>query len=158
MCGPSGSPREDAAVSERHTAVPGDAAQLPALLTFLQDFWSELKLPPTEALTFELALEEVFMNVVMHGSHADRAPRVKMSMTLLDGGVMLTVEDDGPPFDPLSLPAPDLTASLETRPVGGLGVFLVRQVMDSVRYERRDTTNRLQMTKNMVGVGPRHTA
>lgn len=148
-------------MSERHTVVPGDAAQLPALLMFLQDFWSEFKLPPTEALSFELALEEVFMNVVMHGSHADRAPRVKVSMTLLDGSVTLTVEDDGPPFDPLSLPAPDLTASLEARRVGGLGVFLVRQVMDSVRYERRDTTtNRLQMTKNTAGVGPvpRHTA
>jgi serine/threonine-protein kinase RsbW len=140
-------------VNERHTALPGDAAQLPALLTFLQDFWSELKLPPAEALSFELALEEVFMNVVMHGSHADRAPRVNVSMSLVDGGVTLTVEDDGPPFDPLSLPAPDLTASLETRRVGGLGVFLVRQVMDSVRYERRDTTNRLQMTKNMGGLG-----
>jgi serine/threonine-protein kinase RsbW len=154
MCGPSGCPREDAGVNERHTAVPSDAAQLPALLTFLQDFWSELKLPPTEALTFELALEEVFMNVVMHGSHADRAPGVKVSMTLVDGGVTLTVEDDGPPFDPLSLPAPDLTASLEARRVGGLGVFLVRQVMDSVRYERRGTTNCLQMAKHIVGVDP----
>ena len=75
-------------------------------------------------------------------------------MTVVDGGVMLTVEDDGPAFDPLSLPAPDLTASLEARRVGGLGVFLVRQVMDSVRYERRDTTNRLQMTKKMGGLSP----
>jgi len=141
-------------VNERHTAVPGDAAHLPALLTFLQDFWSELNLPATEALPFELALEEVFMNVVMHGSRADRAPGVKVSMTVVDGGVMLTVEDDGPAFDPLSLPAPDLTASLEARRVGGLGVFLVRQVMDSVRYERRDTTNRLQMTKKMGGLSP----
>jgi serine/threonine-protein kinase RsbW len=154
MCGPRGCPREDAGVNERHTAVPSDAAQLSALLTFLQNFWSGLNLPTAEALAFELALEEVFMNVVMHGSHADRAPLVKVSMSLVDGGVMLTVEDDGPPFDPLSLPAPDLTASLEARRVGGLGVFLVRQVMDSVRYERRDTTNRLQMTKNMAGVGP----
>lgn len=141
-------------MSERHTAVPGDAAQLPALLRFLQDFWREFKLTPAEALAFELALEEVFMNVVMHGSRADRAPGVKVSMTVVDGGVMLTVEDDGPAFDPLSLPAPDLTASLEARRVGGLGVFLVRQVMDSVRYERRDTTNRLQMTKKMGGLSP----
>jgi serine/threonine-protein kinase RsbW len=154
MRGPSGCAREDAGVNERHTAVPGDAAQLPALSRFLQDFWSEFKLPPTESLAFELALEEVFMNVVMHGSRADRAPGVKVSMALVDGGVTLTVEDDGPAFDPLSLPAPDLTASLEARRVGGLGVFLVRQVMDSVRYERRDTTNRLQMTKKMGGVGP----
>jgi serine/threonine-protein kinase RsbW len=138
-------------VNERQTSVPSDAAQLPALSRFLQDFWTEFKLPPAEALKFELALEEVFMNVVMHASDAAKVPRVEVSLTLVDSRVTLTVEDDGSPFDPLSLPAPDVTASLEGRRVGGLGVFLVRQVMDSVNYQRRGTMNRLRMTKSVIG-------
>jgi anti-sigma regulatory factor (Ser/Thr protein kinase) len=137
-------------VNERHTSVPSDALHLPALAKFLDDFWSQTDLPVAEAMTFQLALEEVFMNVVMHGTQGDRTPRVEVSLTLIDGGVTLMVEDDGPPFDPLSLPAPDLMASLEERPVGGLGVFLVRQIMDSVRYQRRGARNRLQMTKRLV--------
>jgi serine/threonine-protein kinase RsbW len=139
-------------VIERQTSVPSDAAQLPALSRFLQDFWTEFNLPAAVALTFELALEEVFMNVVMHGSDSDEAPRVEVSLTLAEGGVTLTVEDDGAPFDPLSLPAPDVTASLDGRRVGGLGVFLVRQVMDSVSYQRRGTMNQLRMTKSLTGI------
>lgn len=139
-------------MNERQTSVPSDAAQLPVLSRFLQDFWTEFKLPAAEALRFELALEEVFMNVVMHGSDAAQVPRVEVSLALVDSGVTLTVEDDGAPFDPLSLPAPDVAASLEGRPVGGLGVFLVRQVMDSVTYQRRGTMNQLRMTKSLTGI------
>lgn len=137
-------------MNERHTTVPSDAAQLPALSKFLQDFWSQTDLPAAEAAAFHLALEEVFMNVVMHGSTLDRAPRVEVSLSLVDGGVTLMIEDDGPLFNPLSLPEPDIKASLEERPVGGLGVFLVRQLMDSVRYQRRGVHNQLQMTKHLV--------
>jgi serine/threonine-protein kinase RsbW len=143
-------------VNERQTSVPSDAAQLPALSRFLQDFWIEFNLPAAEALTFELALEEVFMNVVMHGSEAGKVPTVEVSLTLVESGVTLTVEDDGAPFDPLSLPAPDVTASLESRPVGGLGVYLVRRAMDSVSYQRRGTMNQLRMTKGLIGIEKSH--
>jgi serine/threonine-protein kinase RsbW len=136
--------------------VPSDAAQLPALSRFLQQFWTEFNLPAAEALMFELALEEVFMNVVMHGSDAAQVPRVEVSLTLSNRDVTLTLEDDGAPFDPLSLAAPDVTASLEGRRVGGLGVFLVRQVMDTVSYQRRGTMNQLRMTKSLIGIGKSH--
>ena len=63
----------------------------------------------------------------------------------------MTVKDDGPEFDPTRLPDPDITAGLSARPVGGLGVFLVRQMMDEVRYERVGESNRLRMTKQLEG-------
>lgn len=137
-------------MNERHTVVPGDAAHLAALTRFLQEFWSAAKLPPAQALHFELALEEVFMNIVMHGSHPGVAAQVAVSLLAVDGGLTMTVEDDGPGFDPLTLPPPDLTASLAERRVGGLGVFLVRRIMDAVRYERVGTHNRLTMTKSLA--------
>jgi anti-sigma regulatory factor (Ser/Thr protein kinase) len=143
-------------VIARQTCVPSNAAQLAALSRFLRDFWSEFNLPAAEALNFELALEEVFINVVMHGSDAAKVPSVEVSLTLVDSEVTLSVEDDGEPFDPLSLPAPDVTASLEGRRVGGLGVFLVRRVMDSVSYQRRGTINQLRMTKSLMGIGKSH--
>jgi serine/threonine-protein kinase RsbW len=79
-----------------------------------------------------------------------------VSLTLSNRDVTLTLEDDGAPFDPLSLAAPDVTASLEGRRVGGLGVFLVRQVMDTVSYQRRGTMNQLRMTKSLIGIGKSH--
>jgi anti-sigma regulatory factor (Ser/Thr protein kinase) len=106
-------------------------------------------LPSAQAMSFELALEEIFMNVVMHSSSVSRAPRVEVSLVLADGAVTLTIEDDGAEFDPLTLPQPDLEASLGERRVGGLGVFLVRQLMDTVSYQRIGSSNRLRMSKHM---------
>ena len=137
---------------ERRTRVPADPKQLAVLNLFLQDFWTAAALAPAAMQPFELALEEIFMNVVMHGSEPGRTPWVEVC---LDGGaaesVTMTVEDDGPQFDPLSLPTPDLSAGLDQRPVGGLGVFLVRQMMDAVSYQRIGTLNQLRMVKTLAG-------
>jgi serine/threonine-protein kinase RsbW len=135
----------------RHMTVPSEAEQLPALMRLLREFWSAGRLPPNEALNFELALEEVFMNVVIHGSRTDHSPHVEVALTLLDDQVTMIVEDDGPPFDPLSLSTPDVKASLEQRPVGGLGVHLVRQMMDELIYQRCGTHNQLRMIKHLDG-------
>lgn len=134
-------------MSERRISVAAEAAQLPALTRFLQEFCAAAALPAADALAFELALEEVFMNVVMHGAPQGRAPRVEVSLALGADGLALTVEDDGPAFDPLSLPPPDVAAGLEQRPVGGLGVHLVRRLMDAVHYHRAGDRNRLRLVK-----------
>jgi len=133
------------------TAVRGEPANLPTLTKFLQEFWRAEDLPPALAPPFELALEEIFMNAVMHGSPLASVPSVEVSLDLADGLLTMTVEDDGPAFDPLSLPRPDVMATLSDRPVGGLGVYLVRQMMDAVSYNRIGTRNQLRMTKQCPG-------
>jgi serine/threonine-protein kinase RsbW len=139
-------------VIEQCISVARDAAQLPVLTQFLKEFWSAAGLPAAESVKFELALEEVFMNVVMHGS-AGADTQVEVSVILSDDGLTLIVENDGPAFDPLLLPAPDVAASLEERKVGGLGVFLVRQMMDAVSYRRVAARNQLRMTKRLSAGG-----
>lgn len=137
------------AAAERRTAVPSDAAQLPELTRFLQEFWSSAALPAGESLPFELALEEVFMNVVMHGAPGGGA-RVEVSLQLAAGGLTMTIADDAPPFDPLSVPPPDATASLDERPIGGWGVLLVRRMMDTVAYRREGTRNILTLSRQIA--------
>jgi anti-sigma regulatory factor (Ser/Thr protein kinase) len=134
---------------ERRIGVPAKAEHLSQLTEFLHEFWTTIELPRAQALAFELALEEVFMNVVMHASADGRTLRVEVSLVLADRGLTMTVEDDGPAFDPLTLPPPDVTAGLDERRVGGYGVFLVRQVMDSVSYERIGSQNQLRMSKQV---------
>jgi anti-sigma regulatory factor (Ser/Thr protein kinase) len=136
-------------VKERRTTVPSDAAQLPALTQFLQEFWSASRLPPAQAFPFELALEEVFINVAKYGSPAGTSLWVEVSLALAPNGLTMTIEDNGPLFDPLALPPPDVTASLAERPIGGLGLFLVQKLMDAVSYDRVGTHNRLRMTKRV---------
>jgi serine/threonine-protein kinase RsbW len=137
------------APKEHRTAVPNDAVQLSTLNRFLEQFWSAAALPPAQALPFELALEEVFMNVVMHGPPAGTA-RVEVSLLLAGNELTMTIEDDAPEFNPLLIAAPDVTASLAERPVGGHGVFLVRRMMDTVRYLRIGARNQLTMTKHIA--------
>jgi anti-sigma regulatory factor (Ser/Thr protein kinase) len=138
-------------VTARRTAVPADAAQLTVLTRFLREFATAVALDATQVRTFELALEEIFVNIVMHGSRPGIVPRVEVSLHRDAESLTMTVEDDGPEFDPLSLPPPDVTASLADRRVGGLGVFLVRKMMDSVRYARIAGRNQLRMSKHLDG-------
>ena len=138
-------------MTTRRTAVPADAAQLSVLTEFLREFGSAAGLAPTQVGTLELALEEIFLNIVLHGSEPGSAPQVEVSLELETDAVTMTVDDDGPQFDPLSLPPPDVTATLADRRVGGLGVFLVRELMDTVSYARVAGRNQLRMSKRLEG-------
>ena len=122
--------------------------ELPALVEFLQRVWQDWALPAAAAFPFELALDEVFMNVVMHGTTPDGSPR-EVSVLLRHAGsaVTMVMEDDGPAFDPLTLDAPDIDAPIEDRELGGLGVFLVRELMDELSYAYTGTHNQLTMRK-----------
>src|SRR6202007_1501577 len=91
----------------------------------------------------------IFLNIVLHGSEPGSAPQVEVSLELETDAVTMTVDDDGPQFDPLSLAPPDVTATLADRRVGGLGVFLVRELMDTVSYARVAGRNQLRMSKRL---------
>jgi len=136
-------------VKTAHWQLPGDAGQLPDAITFLQSFWEEAELPVALGFTFELALEEVFLNVALHGADSSRVPSVALELTASDTEVVLIVADDARPFDPLTLATPDIAAALEDRTIGGLGVHLVRQMMDTVSYTYEAGHNRLRMTKHL---------
>jgi serine/threonine-protein kinase RsbW len=97
----------------------------------------------------EMALDEVLSNCIGHGRRIGSAGSIDVSFLLDDGQIEVTVEDDGRAFDPLSLPLPDTTAPLEAREPGGLGIFLVRQLMERVDYTRADGRNRLVFTRRV---------
>jgi len=100
------------------------------------------------AFPFEVALEEVCMNVIMHGTRASGSPpELSVSLSLEGDAVIMVIEDDGVAFDPLVVAAPDIDTPLEEREIGGLGVFLVRELMDDVSYAHTGTHNRLTMRK-----------
>jgi len=93
-----------------------------------------------------VSLDEILSNVVLHGV-GEGGCEVRVSLVVSEAEVVVTIEDDGGPFDPLSYPPPDLEAPLEERQVGGLGIHLVRELMDEARYERAGPVNRLVLRK-----------
>ena len=95
-----------------------------------------------------LVVEELGTNVVNYAYADGDEHEFSISVTSGDRALTLEVVDGGRPFDPLEeAPAPDLDASLEDRPIGGLGVYLVRTIMDELRYRREDGCNRLTAIK-----------
>ncbi len=104
--------------------------------------------PPAIEYRIRLALEEVGINVVNHGRPEGRLHTAAVEIASDAEKIVLDIVDDGRPFDPLiETPAPDLDSSVEDRPVGGLGVYLVMRMMDEVRYRRDGDRNRLTLIK-----------
>lgn len=95
---------------------------------------------------FHVALDELISNVARHG-----APGSDVGLELrLEGGVLeMAVTDDAPAFNPLEAPPPDTSGDLESRPVGGLGIALLRGLMDEVRYDQRAGRNRVTLRRSL---------
>ncbi len=109
----------------------------------LEAFAEAARLPRKVVFAADTALEELLQNVLDHSG----AREVRFRAAVEGGELRLELADDGIPFDPLAMELPATDRSPDLRPVGGLGVLMVRKMMDRVRYERRDGCNRLTLAK-----------
>lgn len=125
---------------------PGDP-DINGLIDRLEVLFADSALPDALLQRFALAFDEIVCNIAKYG-HCRHPIMVHVSVS--DTEVCARVIDDGVEFDPLQLPDPDTTSGLEERPVGGLGIFLVKKMMDSVVYERRDHHNHLCFAKRIA--------
>jgi serine/threonine-protein kinase RsbW len=96
----------------------------------------------------QLACDEACTNVMEH-AYGEGEGLVHVACTLRSNGIEIQIRDSGKPFDPNSVPLPDLDAPLEEREVGGLGLHFMRSVMDDVRFEFDESGNRLTMFKRL---------
>ena len=95
-----------------------------------------------------LASEEILVNVISY-AYPESEGDLEIEVEELEdgGGISITVRDSGVAFNPLDLATPDIAAPAEDRPIGGLGIFMVQQIMDAVRYERQGVDNVVTMLK-----------
>jgi len=121
---------------------------LPQWMQFIADCAQEHGLPSKRIREIELALEEVLVNVC-HYAYPEDTGDVEVTCTVdAQQRFIINIVDQGIAFDPLLLEAPDLTADVDSRQVGGLGVFLVRRLMDDVSYRREDDQNIMKLIVN----------
>ena len=114
------------------------------------DFADAHALPDAVRRSVSVVLDELLTNTLSHGL-ADHGGEVIVDVELHAGRLVVTISDDGRPFDPLARTAPDTTLSVDDRPIGGLGIHLVRQMVDDLAYLRRSGRNIVTLTKRLVG-------
>ena len=118
----------------------------------IQDFISveleSIQCPIKICRQFSIVAEELFANIA-HYAYTGEAGFAVVRLGINGKEITLEFEDMGLPYNPLEKPDPDITASAEERPIGGLGVYMVKKIMDTVRYCHDGGTNKLIMTKDM---------
>lgn len=112
--------------------------------------WLEAFDPSPKAMYLvPLAIEEMVTNCIKHGYDDTDEHTILITMSVDEGTLTMTIVDDGHAFDPLARSAPDLSGSVEDRQIGGLGIHLLKNLSDTMSYERRDAANRLTLTKRL---------
>src|SRR5688572_5379531 len=108
----------------------------------LDAFCDAQDLPDAVSWRLHVAVDEIVANIVTHAGTTE-APTIELALRMDGNIVEITVSDDGPPFDPLAHPQPDVSAPLDQRRPGGLGILVIRSLIDEVRYTR---THRNELT------------
>lgn len=122
-------------------------AELERLKEVVEVFGSEHDLETKVIYQINLALDELLTNIISYGFEDEQRHDIVISLQRTGDVFQFRLEDDGVPFDPTNLEAPDVNLPAEDRRIGGLGVFFAKQVMDSVVYERKDGHNVITLTK-----------
>lgn len=116
------------------------------LLDAIEGFLAEQYVPDKIAQRVMISCDEVISNILNH-AHIDGVPDISVRIAVTSENIAVEIIDNGPEFDPLSVPAPDTSLALEDRKIGGLGIYLVRELMDDVRYFYKNDENHLQFNK-----------
>ena len=133
---------------EREITVTNDVEQVTRLNDFVDAFCAELGIPSTEATQMRLSVEEAAVNVINYAYPEGEIGELNVKATATASALKFVLIDSGMSFAPTDAPDVDTSLSAEDRRIGGLGIFLVRQLMDTINYERIDGHNVLTLKKN----------
>lgn len=129
--------------------IKNDLSELSRVSQIANDFSEPHQLPPQVAHTLDLALHEIISNIISYGYDDENKHEIDIHISLTDGQAILEVEDDARPFNPLDIDEADTESSINDRPIGGLGVHLVQNLMDEIKYVYKNGKNCLIMRKKI---------
>lgn len=126
-----------------------DLSEIAKLHGELENFGRKCGLLPKTLFELNLILEELLANVISYAYGDNQRHEIVVQADLRNCELVIRVEDDGRAFNPLHSPPPDLERPLEQRRVGGLGLHLVRELTESIEYDRKDGKNLLVVRKRI---------
>lgn len=127
-------------------SVPARISALTEISEAIEQFCEEGEVPMATAFRVNLAVQELVTNSVTHGEYHDREPEITVTIEQDDKDIRITLEDNADEFDPFeSAPPPDVEGSVSDRPIGGLGVHLVRNIFKKATHEHAGGKNRIHL-------------
>ena len=133
----------------RHLILHNDIQQIPQLAEFVETIAEEKNLDQATAMSLNLALEEAVTNVIVYAYPDGIDGLVDIEAYIREDHLEFIISDSGKPFDPTAAPQADVTLGVEDRKIGGLGIYLVRNIMDTVSYRYENGKNILTMIKKI---------
>lgn len=136
----------------RHTvSVAGSRNGLGRVTEEFECFSSAHGLPDPVRRSIQVVLDELLSNTVRCGGDGGREVWIEVGFLLEPHALRVEIVDDGTPFNPLEREGPDTSLPLEKRPVGGLGVMLVRHLVDEIAWDGEGGRNRVRLCKRLDG-------
>lgn len=120
------------------------------LISVLDQQLEAVDCPMKAQLQLDVAVEEIYSNI-SHYAYDEKMGQVYVLLDINGERATITFEDEGRPFNPLDIEAPDIEASAQSEKMGGLGIYMVRQSMDKVNYQYKDGRNCLTIIKLFSG-------
>ena len=119
---------------------------VPQVAEFMETEMEKLEVSPKISMKLMIAIDEIYSNIVRYSG----ATEATVAIEKIDDTLKLHFKDNGKPYNPLEAEDPDITASADDRRIGGLGIFMVKKMLDNVEYEYANNCNKLTLTKNLI--------
>ena len=124
-------------------------AELDELNRRIEQFGHTIGMPPNWIAKVNIALEELFTNIVTYAYKDQSVHRIGITLDFKPPQIVIRIEDDGIPFNPAKAEAPDTRCPLDKRSIGGLGIHLCKKLMDDLTYERLNNKNVVTLRKQI---------
>ena len=134
---------------EKSIILANDIAEISRLVAFIDEVGEAFSLASDVVFNLNLVLEEAVVNIIHYAYPKEEHQYIYLSAHVHEGSIVFVLTDTGKEFDPTLAPEADITLSVDDREIGGLGIFLIRQIMNEVRYERIDGKNILTLEKKL---------
>ncbi len=135
---------------ELRVVLPPRLSAVRRLAQSVEEFGDANELPDQQVYTINLALDELITNAVSYGLKGVARPLIEITLQVRGESLVLIMEDNGEKFDPTQDTKPDLSSPVEERPIGGLGLYLIKTFADRISYEYVNGRNRLTLEHNLA--------
>lgn len=133
--------------THKQLIISNNIAELGRVVAFLDVIEEEWVLPSSLIMPLNLVLEEALTNVIFYAYEKESKNEIVIDFEKRGNELEIKITDSGKPFDPTLKSDPDITLPIDERPIGGLGILLIKKIMDKVTYQRKESFNILLMTK-----------